>query len=636
VIAKADITVERKIIDPISLDSTRGAAHTASRSTPPAPLRLPAIARTDSFLSGDRAITTQLLVARALSARGDVCNLQEGDMRHAAHVERNPHISRSTTSEHLLARGVLMELPVAAAPPEGAFAPQLDLPLLRDRPSSLTCGNGTFDRQRMPDRRPAPGEQYRFHFDMSSCIGCKCCVVACNEQNGNPAAINWRRVAEIEGGWYPLAQRSYLSMGCNHCLEPTCLSGCPVDAYSKDAATGIVLHSADTCIGCQYCTWNCEYGAPQYNAERGVVGKCDMCHGRLALGQAPACVSACPESAIRIEIVNIADWRATYDTAVSTSGIPVGDGSVSATRIKMPVLAPNAKPTDITHVRPAEPHWPLVVMTVLTQLAVGALATVWVAQMLGASTQLGVAALLSLIVGGLALTASTLHLGRPVHSYRAIKMWRRSWLSREVLLFSAFSGVASLYAAALWTLGPAKAGPAAVLGALTVLLGVAGVVASGCIYRVPSRPAWNSRFTVFAFVLTAGVLGPLFVTAAGAGGRWLVPGAATLAGGQLTLLVLRFLRLIASDSLELRGTARLLATTFASRMVARGALLVVGGIVLPLVAAAPQAVGYQSLLAIAALVLALGGEVLGRYLFFVSAVPTHMAAPYLATESEAA
>ena len=47
---------------------------------------------------------------------------------------------------------------------------------------------------RIPNRVPSLGEQYRFHFDMTQCIGCKCCVVACNEQNGNPADIHWRRV----------------------------------------------------------------------------------------------------------------------------------------------------------------------------------------------------------------------------------------------------------------------------------------------------------------------------------------------------------------------------------------------------------------------------------------------------------
>ena len=154
----------------------------------------------------------------------------------------------------------------------------------------------------MPYRPPGPGEQYRFHLDMGKCIGCKCCVVACNEQNGNPAAINWRRVEEIEGGWFPHTHRSYLSMGCNHCVEPTCRSGCPVDAFKKDATTGIVLHSVDTCIGCQYCTWNCSYGVPQYNPERGVVGKCDLCHSRLEQGQAPACVSACTSGAIQVEV----------------------------------------------------------------------------------------------------------------------------------------------------------------------------------------------------------------------------------------------------------------------------------------------------------------------------------------------
>ena len=72
---------------------------------------------------------------------------------------------------------------------------------------------------RMPSRAPDVGEQYRFHVDLGSCIGCKCCVWACNDQNGTPAEINWRRVEEVEGGWHPHTMRGYLSMAAT-CLSP--------------------------------------------------------------------------------------------------------------------------------------------------------------------------------------------------------------------------------------------------------------------------------------------------------------------------------------------------------------------------------------------------------------------------------
>ena len=488
---------------------------------------------------------------------------------------------------------------------------------------------------RMPDRVPEPGEQYRFHFDMGACIGCKCCVVACNEQNGNPAPINWRRVGDIEGGFYPDVTRSHLSMSCNHCLEPTCLEGCPVDAYSKDPLTGIVRHSADACIGCQYCTWNCSYGAPQFNPERGVVGKCDMCHGRLELGQSPACVSACPQGAIQIEIVNVADWRTAVASATTATGIPVADHSLSTTRISLPPMAPNAGPVDVTHVKPEDPHWPLVVMTVLTQLSAGALAAVWLLQLTGASTRLGVAAIGSLMVGGLALSASTLHLGRPAHAYRALRMWRRSWLSREVLLFTSFSAVATAYASLLWFDLPGSAA----VGGVTAVLGIAGVAASACIYRVPARPAWNTRHTLAQFALTAGILGPLFAAAIGAGDpRWLVPAAGAMAGAQLALFAVRFFACNASDSLALKGTARLLSSVLARRLILRGALLVIGAIALPSIVAGPYAVPGQPAGVVlgVALLVATAAEILGRYLFFVSVVPQHQAAPYIAVGSEAA
>src|SRR5262245_43937570 len=394
--------------------------------------------------------------------------------------------------------------------------------------------------ERMPQRAPRPGEQYRFHVDMGKCIGCKCCVVACNEQNGNPPSINWRRVREVEGGWFPITSRSYLSMGCNQCLEPTCLQGCPVDAYSKDPVTGIVRHSADACIGCQYCTWNCSYGVPQYNPERGVVGKCDMCHGRLSLGQTPACVSACPEGAIQIEIVKVDDWRAAVASVNPPIGVPSTDYSLSTTRITVPAaLPPDTRPRDATHVVPEHPHWPLVLMTVLTQLSVGAFAATWLMQILGMFSGLRLAAVSSLMVGALALNASTLHLGRPAYAYRALRMWRRSWLSREVLLFTAFSAVAALYAGLLWFGLPGSAW----IGGATVLLGAAGVTASACIYRVTSRPAWNTPYTLIEFNLTAATLGPLFAaTVAGGPVRWLGVAAAASAAAQILVLALRFFR----------------------------------------------------------------------------------------------
>lgn len=477
---------------------------------------------------------------------------------------------------------------------------------------------------RMPDRTPGPDEQYRFHFDMRKCIGCKCCVVACNEQNGNPASINWRRVGEVEGGWYPDAARSFLSMGCNHCLEPTCLEGCPVDAYTKDPKTGVVLHSADTCIGCQYCTWNCSYGVPQFNPERGVVGKCDMCHGRLGRGQAPACVTACPTGAIRIEIVARDGWRRQVADAPAHSGVPAADRSLSTTRVTLPdVLPPNVRPVSAERLVAEDPHWPLVVMTVLTQLSVGALSVIWLLHLAGASAGLGIAALSSLSIGGIALGASTLHLGRPAYAYRALKMWRRSWLSREVLLFGAFSAVACAYAAALW-FGSAG-GP--LLGGLTVLLGLAGVIASAQIYRVSSRPTWNSLFTLAQFGLTAGTLGPLAAAALGTGSsQVLVVAAATMTGLQLAAQALRFLQSSVSESVELRASATLLATRFAGVVVCRAVLLAVGAVAVPLYSRAPAALWVG-------LLLALGGELVGRYLFFVTAVPRHMVAAYVGDEA---
>jgi DMSO reductase anchor subunit len=219
-------------------------------------------------------------------------------------------------------------------------------------------------------------------------------------------------------------------------------------------------------------------------------------------------------------------------------------------------------------------------------------------------------------------------------------MWRRSWLSREVLLFTAFSGAATIYAALLWLRWPGSA----VAGAVTAVLGVAGVFASACIYRVPARPAWNTRHTVVQFLATGATLGPLFAAAIGAGDpRWLGLVAATIAGLQLVLFAIRFFVCIQSDNLALRGTARLLSAVLARKLIVRAALLLLGAVAVPLLAApisgpafgGSRLVTMPELVLIGGLLCAVGSEILGRYLFFVSVVPQHQALPYVGLGSEA-
>ena len=91
---------------------------------------------------------------------------------------------------------------------------------------------------------------------------------------------------------------------------------------------------------------------------------------------------------------------------------------------------------------------------------------------------------------------------------------------------------------------------------------------------------------------------------------------------------LRFLWLIASDSFELQASARLLSTTLAKTFLLRGALLLAGGIALPL---SGLPVGR-----FANLFLAFAGEMVGRHLFYVSVVPQNIAAPYLAVPERTA
>ncbi len=496
----------------------------------------------------------------------------------------------------------------------------------------------------LPPRKPGPGEQYRFHFDMTKCIGCRSCEVACNEQNNNPADILWRRIGELEAGSYPQTQRHYLSMGCNHCLDADCLKGCPVDAYTKDPVTGIVLHSANACIGCSYCVWNCPYSVPQYNPERGVVGKCDMCKGRLDEGLEPACVNACPEGAIAIELVDMAAWRSDYALA-DAPGMPAAEQTVSTTRITLPgkfaakTVSRGLDRVDLGQIERQHAHVPLIYMTALMQAVSGAL---WVLLAWHALDALTLCVLLA--ITALALTLSTLHLGRPAYAYRALKMWRRSWLSREVLLFTLFFG--ALGAATAATAARQFGVPVApwlplACDLAAAIFGVLGTLASAAIYLVRARPAWNTAHTPADFLLTAALLGSLLASALAE----LLPRLTALsslptllhpllrpaahsvhsfaiitlcAGAWLLNQAVRAYRMRRSAAFESRAAWSLLAGKGLWPFAAASVLLLCGALGL--------AAGAHSLLA---LTFGLAAVLVSRFLFFVTVVPLNMALTFV-------
>ena len=144
-----------------------------------------------------------------------------------------------------------------------------------------------------------------FYFDSSSCSGCKTCQMACKDKNDLGPGQVWRRIYEVTGGgwkkrgvtWRQDVFAYNLSMSCNHCEDPICVKNCPTHALFK-RADGIVQIDQNLCIGCKYCSWVCPYGPPQFNAEKGVMGKCDFCADYIDEGKNQSCVDACPMRAL--------------------------------------------------------------------------------------------------------------------------------------------------------------------------------------------------------------------------------------------------------------------------------------------------------------------------------------------------
>jgi formate dehydrogenase iron-sulfur subunit len=142
--------------------------------------------------------------------------------------------------------------------------------------------------------------------DITKCVGCEECVLACKEENelgpdrlrpGQDAVdgLSATRFSTILR--YP--DDHFVRQQCRHCLEPACVSACLVGAMQK-TPEGPVIYDSELCMGCRYCLLACPYGIPRYEWDQAVplVKKCTLCNHRIAEGKEPACVEACPEDAL--------------------------------------------------------------------------------------------------------------------------------------------------------------------------------------------------------------------------------------------------------------------------------------------------------------------------------------------------
>lgn len=176
--------------------------------------------------------------------------------------------------------------------------------------------------------QPARAAEAAMLVDISDCIGCKACEVACKQWNQNPAEMapfqgSYQSHPNLTASTWTLIkfQESVRENGdvswtfqkhnCMHCTEAGCVMACPVDALTYDDH-GVVNLDFEKCIGCAYCEQACPYDAIHVDAQLWSTGKkagkCTLCFDRITNGLNPACVQACPTDCIkygaRAELIN--------------------------------------------------------------------------------------------------------------------------------------------------------------------------------------------------------------------------------------------------------------------------------------------------------------------------------------------
>ena len=148
---------------------------------------------------------------------------------------------------------------------------------------------------------------YSILVDVTKCIACEKCVMACVERNRlDPDKAELDRAITGDGlsanrlsTILEVSDGRFARKSCLHCLEPSCVSACLVGGLTK-SPEGPVIYDPDKCIGCRYCMLACPFHIPKYQWDKTkpFMVKCDLCHDRLLNNRLPACVEACPQGVL--------------------------------------------------------------------------------------------------------------------------------------------------------------------------------------------------------------------------------------------------------------------------------------------------------------------------------------------------